>query len=456
MRTALTPRKKGAVVGRIEANHSICRLRLRYGAAVRGSVQGIATERRGRTNSWRSLSQSLRKFYESLACGTIAAVSAILGHHQSLAADQALRVSTADPPFFHSAHSSDSRVATIGDLADGLFVSADRFAFVDLASSQWIIVSIPEGAVLSAGRRGDGPGEFRHPVLVGRLPDIGVIVWDEVHRRLTNVTLDGSVTPGSAVDDALLTHWRVRVVASYPDGRFVIRDTRRPPISHFGLQERRPGRYRDTVQYKSVASNQSPRVIAEVLGSEMYYERAGSRSATTGVIFGAQLLEAGVGQYLAIAQTDLGKAVVIDGNGATIAEMLLPPGPEVSEEQIGAERRRRHDLSNDRARSRAGLGFPGSTTPFEFRNLPASRVARPIDRIIGDLDGRLWMRTVRPGEDREHWQVWDIASAKVEFTVVLRRAEELLDAAGSLVLVSSKDAFDVDYLLVREIRQGWQ
>ena len=416
----------------------------RIGARVTST--GIRVSSRSRSNG---------SLVGSLALRTLYSLGAIFGCYLEGRAQQVPTMTTADPPLFHSSHSPDPQVSTIGDLTEGLFVSPNQFVFVDLTSCQVIVVRISDGVAVYAGREGDGPGEFRLPRLVGRFGNSGVIVWDQIHRRLAHVTTDGSVAPGPAVDRSILTHWLVGVVAAFPDGRFVIRDTRRPPISHFGVH-RSPGRYRDTVQYKSVGpGGQSPRVVAQMLGDESYYERSGSRSRTQGVMFGHLLLEAPVGQHLAIAQTDRGRVILVDDTGDTVSEIPLPPGERLSGQHVAIERERMRDLEEDRARRWIGSGLSrGTTTPFHFRNLPAGDIARPVDRVLGDLNGRVWLRTVRPGEDREHWSVWEPARPKLAFTVVLRKGETLLDAAAGRVLLHTKDQHDVEYVLVRRIRQG--
>lgn len=95
--------------------------------------------------------------------------------------------------------------------------------------------------------------------------------------------------------------------------------------------------------------------------------------------------------------------------------------------------------------------MPGSAQPFLFRDLPANSVAPAINRMLGDLDGRLWLRIFRPDEEAEYWQVWDIAGPSLEFTLTLPEGEELMDAAGDRVLVRTRDEFDEEYLVLREI-----
>ena len=78
-------------------------------------------------------------------------------------------------------------------------------------------------------------------------------------------------------------------------------------------------------------------------------------------------------------------------------------------------------------------------------------MAPPIDHMVGDLDGRLWLRVFHPERDSERWQVWDVSAPELLFTLVLPVGEQVLDAVGGRVLVRTQDELGVDYLLVREM-----
>lgn len=173
----------------------------------------------------------------------------------------------------------------------------------------------------------------------------------------------------------------------------------------------------------------------------------------TGVV---RSLSAQVGQRLALTQTDLGFVQILDASGVQVGRVPLPSSIAVTEDDIAAERARRVALAEARERMFAELsGDPVSLEDIAERvaSIPANTFAPPIDRVSGDLDGRLWLRLFRPGAEWEEWQVWDIAEgdAVLEFVVALPLGEELLDAAGNRVLLRQKDEMDVSYLVVREI-----
>ncbi len=88
--------------------------------------------------------------------------------------------------------------------------------------------------VMSLGREGDGPGEFRNPtgLVVGR--DSTITVWDRGLHRLTVFGHDGEVLRTATVTEMFLNPMLQSVAA---DGSFVLSDFQYPPtgISEAGV-----------------------------------------------------------------------------------------------------------------------------------------------------------------------------------------------------------------------------
>ena len=385
------------------------------------------------------------------------------GMTQSISPDRHLTQTT----LFHSAGHPDARVAEIGELRGAVYLAADHFVFLDASSQLLVFVDVSTGAVASAGGKGDGPQEFRSAGLLSRSGDGGVTVWDSQQDRISVahvVNGRGDVSAAPGYDRSLLMgDLGTRPVARYRDGTVVIRTNAMPSRDQFQLVDREPGVFRDEHQYWLVVPGRERRLMFDAMSSERYSATSATGSrATTSLIFGHLLIHAQVGQHLAVAQTDLGTVRVFDDAGNVTSEIPLPPGVPVSDERIEAERNRLL-TDNDAMSKRISQG---STGDFDFgglwrrrgefiRAVPANRVAPPIDHMVGDLGGRLWLRQVRPDDDREHWQVWDPLGPNLMFTLTLSDGEQILDAAGDRVLLRTTDEFDVEYLLVKEIaKQG--
>lgn len=369
----------------------------------------------------------------------------------------------AGAPFFHSARHPDAQVAEIGELGGAIYLEADRFVFLDVSTQVLVFVNPATGTVASAGGRGDGPQEFRSAGLLGRSGDGGVVVWDSEYRRVSVAdVIDGLgiVSDVRGHDRSLLLGGLgTRPVARYGDGTLVVRTNAMPSGDPFQLVTREAGVFRDEHQYWLAVPGQERRLMFEAMASEKYSSASGTATrATTSLIFGHLLLDAQAGQHFAVAQTDLGVVRVFDRFGNVTSEIPLPAGVAVSDEQIEAERNRllaANDGMADRV-SRASTGdfdfgrLWGRRAEF-IRTVPANSVAPPVDRMVGDLDGRLWLRVYRPGSESEYWQAWDLSGPSLMFTLTLSKGETFLDAAGDRVLLQTTDELDVEYVLVKEM-----
>ncbi|MXW17245.1 MAG: hypothetical protein F4139_03130 [Gemmatimonadetes bacterium] len=373
----------------------------------------------------------------------------------------------AEIPLFHSAGHADQRVSVIGSLSGAMFLGIDQVVFVDRLSQQLVFLNTDSGAVASAGRRGDGPQEFKSVRLLARAADGSVAVWDPIRHRMNLVGIvngKGVIGEVPGVDKSALRSRGIGMtepIARYEDGTVVYEGRELPSTPMFSPNTREPGHYRNTFSYWLAVPGEPLRLLFEGLGSELFNSAAGSGSATQDVIFGHSLLHTQVGEFVAVSQTDLGSVLVFDRSGGVMAEVPLEPGTAVTQEDIDAVRERRLATNADQTRQireqMQGQDFPVDIASLwakrrdNIRTTPANETAPPIDRMQGDLDGRLWLRLFRPGETGQRWQVWELGGPRLVFTLVLPEGEAFLDATGDRVLLRARDEFDVDYLVIKGI-----
>ena len=187
----------------------------------------------------------------------------------------------AETAIFSSAGHPDSRLSEIGRLGTAMFLKPGRFVFVDTTVPHLVFVDHREsGEVVSAGREGEGPGEFRRATLLSRNGDGTVFVWDSRQQRLSLVGVvdgQGFVTQPE-YDESLfrsggplaMLGFGNRPVAAYPDGTLIVRENPSPTGHVIGIPRRDPGPYRDTVHYSLAALGAEKRLFAEMLGTESF------------------------------------------------------------------------------------------------------------------------------------------------------------------------------------------
>ncbi len=362
-------------------------------------------------------------------------------------APRSLRIGEAD--VFDSSLHWDTAVAELGQLAAAMFVDAQRLMMADRMNAEIHLVDLPTGDLRTIGRQGDGPGEFRLLMDAVRTSD-GFATWDPQQARITMFSATGELTNSWAYSFLWFNKPIASPVAVLSDGVVIFRDGDVPGDPH--------GRYREKVRYLAVTKDGVAGVVAEADGPEYW----GHGGGTQAVVLGHLLLEAQLGDRIAIAQTDRGKVRMVDRDGETAGELSLAQGKEASAKQV--EMAREHARERLRRRMARRSGGPAGEA---FRqsakvklenvaNVAANRTAPAIDKLFVDFDGRLWLRAyAMPDDGDARWQVWepdDLTEAR--FVVVGQSTLELLDAAGSHVLLHERDAMGVDRVFVAALAEG--
>lgn len=109
-------------------------------------------------------------------------------------------------------------------LSDGRIVGADRQA------EELPVFDSTGARVATWGRRGAGPGEFRHLVVIGSAGGDSIWAYDAESRRLTILDPAGRVARSAVLDFPGPGGWAV-VLGRVGDGRFVVADAAVPDPS---------------------------------------------------------------------------------------------------------------------------------------------------------------------------------------------------------------------------------
>ncbi len=356
--------------------------------------------------------------------------------HQTASQDPGpplLHVQEADV-FDSSVHPS-SAMSELGRLATAFFVGDQRLLIADGLNAEIHLVDLQNDSVRSVGRRGDGPGEFRLLMGVLRTPN-GFATWDVELARITMFSAAGDLVDSWAYSRLWFNKPVAMPVAVLSDGLVIFRDGEGPGNWR--------GRHRGEARYVKVTSDGVAGVVAEAKGAEYWWHASGGVQQ---VMLGHLLLEAQIGDEVAISQTDLGAIRIVNRDGETSAELPLAPGTRASKRQVemvreGARERWRRQME----RPAGGVFRESARMKLEsVAEVPANDVSPPIDRLFVDLDGRLWLRSYAMPDDADvRWEAWDPSDLSgPRFVVAVHPTAKLLDASGSHVLLYETDEMGV-------------
>ena len=352
---------------------------------------------------------------------------------------------------FDSAEAPTTEVSEIGQLASAYFLRPDRIVIADRATHKLHFLDLTTGNVVTAAGRGDGPGEIGGPAFQTVRSGNGVAVWDLMSTRMTLFSDSGVVTALRSFPIGSFRNLLAQLTAVFSDGAIVFRDG-----EEIGWP-RPDGRYREQIRYLEFPMNGEVHVIAERLGPEEFHRAHVDMSPTSFssgmVVFGHELHDAQAGDLLVVAQTDLRAVQVIRRDGSVAANIPLSRGVAVSAEQMRLERDRQVARSTRLRDSARRLGaddlLPRRSEGAE--RAPANDTTPPIDGLITDLDGRVWLRSyVLPGDGVVRWRAWRLGEPKPDFELVLPPTHVLLDAHGSLVLLHVEDDLGVDRVVIHD------
>lgn len=324
------------------------------------------------------------------------AMASVTSPNQGLRASQPPLLHVEEADVFDSSVHPKSSVSQIGGLATAFFVDDQRLVIGDRLNAELHLVDLQDGSIRSVGRRGDGPGEFRLLTDMLRTPG-GFATWDVALARITMFSVTGDVIDTWTYNRLWFRKPAAKPVAMLADGVVVFQDGEEPTSQL--------GRYREGIRYVAVARDGVAGVIAEAKGPEYWMHDYGFHS----VMLGHLLLEAQIGDQIAIAQTDLNTIRIVDRDGASSAELPLARGRMASAGEIEIVRERARERLRRRVERPGGgiLRESARANLEKMDDVPANKTLPPIDQLVVDRDGRLWLRAyAMPGDEYVRWEAW--------------------------------------------------
>ena len=307
----------------------------------------------------------------------------------------------------------------------------------------------PDGRHLwTAGRYGEGPGEFELPVLLATCStDDRIVIYDRAQYRVTTLNGDGELVDDYLFDFGDRTPYGVITCA--PSGRMV--------FTQYGNDSQRPGRegpYRWLVDMiYSDGEGASPQVFRrKVPGADRMLFFLNGVPVTEGPrIWGRTVLFAPIDNGVWIGTADNHEIELVDWDGTTIGRIQWNgPGTEVTEEHIGAYRDELYEAFRSEGRDDWEQRFNGYWD-FQRPNLP-DRFPAYTKLIIAD--GLIWVRHFRaPGQPEQHWLGFNDDGVHVA-TMFLPSRMKVQDLGPDWVLAVVADPLGTEQLVVHALEGG--
>lgn len=336
---------------------------------------------------------------------------------------------------FDSRSHPDMDVSVLESVETALFVGNSAVAVVDGRVPK--LIELQTGEVQMVGGIGDGPGEFSgRPLAVARWSE-GLVVWDRGKGRVSLISDDGELIDSRLQSNVVTASIDAKLVGTLGKDTVVFW----VPPSSTTLPD---GVTRPNGQVMAFSAAGPGRKITDVLQREIEVAREGRIFRRTEVLFGAASYVAITGEHFVVADTDADDVVVLDGMGELVASFPWPG------ERIGVSSEQLSAVVDSIDVLLRGFEEAVAGQQIRPRGYQHRSVAGPIDAMMTDRTGRVWMRRYLMPEDLgQLWWAWEHDRQAVELQLVDN--ETLLDADEDRILVRVEDALGVQALLVREM-----
>ncbi len=287
-------------------------------------------------------------------------------------------------------------ISAVRRRADGSFAVADRGArqvrFYDAGGRH----------LLSAGRKGRGPGEFEGLSRLFLLPGDSVAAWDPNQQRLTVLAPSGAVARVESLD---LPGLGARLDAVFADGSLVAR----PGMDPFQASAGGTGvRRLPVVHLVRPAGQVQWRPLEAMPGLEEVAVTDGSSA----VLFGrTHVAAAGLARWYT-GDTDRFEVTVRapDGTPQRVLRRDHTPASVSAADVARARAEHRQRLQDDAAGLPQALAAQAASAP-----VPPHRETVPaFDEVVEDADGNVWVRHYHfPSDVPQRWSVFSPAGELV-------------------------------------------
>ena len=326
-------------------------------------------------------------------------------------------------------------VSGVVRLSDGRLVVADG------GSSEVRYFAADGTYLFSAGRRGEGPGEFSLIQAAGPAGGDSVWVYDYGTQRITILAQDGAVVRTTQVTPPLSAGM---MVGRRSDGTFVMSQMWGSGDPTAPMSE---GLAREPVV--AVAYDPSGRILdtlASVPGREVLHRLEGSRMTMGAVPFAHNASQVLLGDDLVVGD-QVGYSVALYGYAGDSPVEWSWSGPSLELRDGDVERWREEQVAMAPEGERAGLRSYLAEAPH-----PASRPA--YGRLLADAAGYLWIaQYADPSHDAPRWDVLDASGRWVGVVDVPDRFRPI-QVGSDWILGVARDELGVERIELHLLHRG--
>lgn len=285
------------------------------------------------------------------------------------------------------------------------------------------------------GTRGEGPGEFNSPVLMGTLPGDTLVVVDRLLRRLYLFHPDSGFVRGAAADPSMPGY--LLTSGMFADGSVVVWTSE--------WQVEMPnGFYRFPVHYRSLALDGSVETdFGEFPGAETVYAtqavEGGTTVLSTGRPFGKNPVVAVGDHRLFYGSQDRWEIQVHGEDGALIRLIRRDRTPvPVTDSQVG-------DLLEEMV-EQAGDTDQAREFRRMFREAPIPEFHPAYGALYLDAQGYLWVEEYRPPGDSTRVATIFDPDGRMAGSLILPPGLRVEEIGRDYVLGRYADDLGVEYL----------
>ena len=339
------------------------------------------------------------------------------------------------------------RIAFAGRMSDGRIVVANG----GTSEIRWFDASGDYQSTL--GRQGQGPGEFETLGSVLLTPSDTLIVHDPRNQRVTWIAPNGALAREELA--AGLSSGAVTVLGSTAPGTLALAisaptyDVSHPDVSYT----------RDTLSVVRIGAAGVDSLL-RVAGQEgaLWVRYADGRPAAMqqmGLPFAHPLLVGGSGAHLLIGRSEAQQLEILDSNAVLrrIARRLDEPVRLLTDQDRAAYVSRAVEAAHARGQANTTALEKGLADLLAV--VPEGHTMPSFDRLLVDMEGRIWMRDYTPQRTVDLDRTWTVyqPDGHIRSRVAVPASITVMHAGRGYVTGVARDSLDVEYVVVHAIKE---